>query len=61
MTRLVEVAGQAGVRDPEALGGQLAVLLEGAGALATSVGHNGLYRDAQAAAAALSTAQCAHA
>jgi AcrR family transcriptional regulator len=55
---LVEVAGQTGARDPEALGGQLAVLLEGAGALATSVGHAGPYRDAQAAAAALITAQC---
>ena len=57
-TRLAEVAEQAGARDPEALGGQLAVLLEGVGALATSVGHTGPYRDAQAAAAALITAQC---
>jgi hypothetical protein len=56
--RLVEVAGQAGARDPEALGGQLAVLLEGAGARATSIGDTSPYRDARAAAAALITAQC---
>ena len=56
--RLVEVAGQAGARDPEALGGQLAVLLEGAGALATTIGDTSPYRDAAAAAAALITAQC---
>jgi hypothetical protein len=56
--RLAEVAAEAGARDPEALGGQLAVLLEGAGALATSVGNAGPYRDARAAAAALITVQC---
>lgn len=48
--RLVETAAEAGARAPEALGRQLAVLFEGARALATSVNDPGPIRDARAAA-----------
>lgn len=51
--RLIAVAREAGVADPELLGQQLAVLFEGATALATSLNDTAPVVHARAAAAAL--------
>ena len=51
--RLIEAAAEAGAADPQALGRQLAVLYEGAAALATSLNDASPVRDARAAATAL--------
>jgi hypothetical protein len=51
--RLVAVAGEAGAADPQLLGQQLAVLFEGATAMATSLNDTSPYVHARAAAAAL--------
>ncbi|MBS1692779.1 MAG: TetR/AcrR family transcriptional regulator [Actinobacteria bacterium] len=51
--RLTAVAGAAGARDPQLLGRQLAVLFEGATALATSVGDTAPLVSARSAAAVL--------
>ena len=48
--RLTGLAAEAGARDPEALGRQLAVLLEGAIALATSLNDAAPLHDARSAA-----------
>ncbi|WP_093787672.1 TetR/AcrR family transcriptional regulator [Actinacidiphila guanduensis] len=45
--RLVKTAAEAGARDPETLGRQLAVLFEGARALATSLNDGQPYQDAR--------------
>jgi AcrR family transcriptional regulator len=50
---LIETARQAGVDDPETLGHQLAVLFEGATALATSIDDVAPFDDARPLAAAL--------
>ncbi|MFE0511466.1 TetR/AcrR family transcriptional regulator [Streptomyces sp. NPDC058964] len=50
---LIGTAREAGADDPEGLGRQLAVLFEGAGALATSLGDDSPLRDARSAAATL--------
>jgi AcrR family transcriptional regulator len=49
--RLVAVAGDAGAADPQLLGQQLAVLFEGATAMATSLNDTAPYVHARAAAA----------
>jgi AcrR family transcriptional regulator len=51
--RLVDVAREAGAADPHLLGQQLAVLFEGATALATSLNDGAPYAHARTAAAAL--------
>ena len=51
--RLIDTAREAGAARPEPLGRQLAVLFEGATALATSLNDAAPIRDARAAAAAL--------
>lgn len=51
--RLIAVAREAGVADPELLGQQLAVLFEGATALATSLNDTAPVVHARAAAATL--------
>jgi AcrR family transcriptional regulator len=51
--RLIDVARDAGAVDPHLLGQQLAVLFEGATALATSLNDSAPYVHARAAAAAL--------
>jgi len=51
--RLIDTAREAGAAHPEPLGRQLAVLFEGATALATSLNDAAPIRDARAAAAAL--------
>lgn len=51
--RLTDTAREAGAADPESLGGQLAVLFEGAMALATSLDDPGPVQDAYAAAVTL--------
>jgi AcrR family transcriptional regulator len=50
---LTELAGQAGAADPRQLGGELAVLYEGAGALATSLDDPEPWARAKKAAAVL--------
>jgi hypothetical protein len=50
---LTELAGQAGAADPRQLGNQLAVLYEGAGALATSLDDPEPWARAKKAAATL--------
>ncbi len=57
--RLIDTAREAGAADPESLGRQLAVLFEGATALATSLNDAAPIRDARAAAAALIDASTA--
>ena len=54
--RLAAVAAEAGAADPAALARQLAVIYEGATALAASCNDPGIAADARAAAAALLTA-----
>jgi len=51
--RLVATAAEAGATDPEVLGGQLAVLFEGANALAASCNDMDVYADARRAAKTL--------
>jgi AcrR family transcriptional regulator len=51
--RLIAIAGEAGASEPEVLGRQLAVLFEGATAMATSLNDIAPYEHARAAAAAL--------
>lgn len=51
--RLIRVSEEAGAADPEALGRQMAVLFEGARALATSIDDQGPLLDARAAATTL--------
>ncbi|MET8752453.1 TetR/AcrR family transcriptional regulator [Streptomyces sp. NPDC004667] len=51
--RLVATAAEAGAADPEALGGQLAVLFEGANALAASCNDAQAFTDARRAAETL--------
>ncbi|MFF4433731.1 TetR/AcrR family transcriptional regulator [Streptomyces sp. NPDC001513] len=51
--RLVAVAAEAGAADPEALGRQLAVIFEGANALAASCNDNRVFSDARRAAETL--------
>ncbi|MFF4444131.1 TetR/AcrR family transcriptional regulator [Streptomyces sp. NPDC001502] len=51
--RLVATAAEAGAADPEALGRQLAVLFEGANALAASCNDAQVFTDARGAAKAL--------
>jgi AcrR family transcriptional regulator len=51
--RLVSTAAEAGARDPETLGRQLAVLFEGARALSTSLNDSGPYGDVRALAETL--------
>ncbi|MFJ4467357.1 TetR/AcrR family transcriptional regulator [Streptomyces sp. NPDC089424] len=51
--RLVKTAAEAGARDPETLGRQLAVLFEGARALSTSINDSQPYQDVRALAEAL--------
>ena len=51
--RLIDTAAEAGALDPRALGRQLAVLFEGATALATSLNDPSPVKDAREAAAAL--------
>jgi AcrR family transcriptional regulator len=51
--RLTAVAAEAGAADPEDLGGQLAVIYEGAAALATSCNDRRVVADARRAAATL--------
>jgi len=51
--RLIDTAAEAGALDPRALGRQLAVLFEGATALATSLNDPSPVKDARGAAAAL--------
>lgn len=53
--RLVRTAAEAGAADPVSLGGQLAVIYEGATALATSCNDRKVISDARNAAAALIT------
>ena len=53
--RLVRTAAEAGAADPETLGGHLAVIYEGATALATSCNDRQVITDARSAAAALIT------
>jgi len=53
--RLVETAAEAGADDPEALGRQLAVLFEGARALATSLNDQQPFDDARQLAGTLIT------
>jgi AcrR family transcriptional regulator len=53
--RLIETAAEAGADDPEALGRQLAVLFEGARALATSLNDQQPFEDARQLAGTLIT------
>ncbi len=57
---VTELARQAGAADPPALGNQLAVLYEGAGALATSLDDRSPWAQARAAAATLIDQALAH-
>ena len=58
--RLADVAQEAGAADPHLLGEQLAVLFEGATALATSVNDTAPFVHARAAAATLIDAATGH-
>ncbi|MGW4484883.1 TetR/AcrR family transcriptional regulator [Amycolatopsis sp. NPDC004368] len=51
--RLIDTAAEAGAREPETLGRQLAVLFEGARALSTSLNDSRPFEDAQALAETL--------
>jgi hypothetical protein len=53
ITRLTEVAAEAGVKDPYELGHQLAVLFEGATSLATSLNDTAALLHARSAAGVL--------
>ena len=52
-TRIIATAREAGAADPQSLGRQLAVLYEGANALAASCNDNTVFADARHAAQAL--------
>lgn len=59
--RLIETAAAAGAREPEALGRRLALLFEGARALATSLNDDHPFADARQLASALIDAATDHA